>query len=83
MFLSLLALGPSVRKDEDPVGFSLKVGDNILGLDALTVNDKTLWCSKLSEAISNFAVNEKKYLTKQKSGEINSKINKWYIHVLI
>jgi len=68
MFLSSLALGPSVRKDEDPVGFSLKLGDNILGLDALTVNDKTLWSSKLSEAISSFAVNEKKYLTKQKSG---------------
>ena len=68
MFLSLLTLGPSVRKEEDTVGFSLKLGDTVLGLDALSVNDKTLWNSKLSEAISSFAVNEKKFLTKQKSG---------------
>ena len=61
-------MGPSVRKEDDPVGFSLKLGDNVLGLDALTVNDKTLWNSKISEAVSNFAINEKKYLTKQKSG---------------
>eukprot|EP00090_Calanus_glacialis_P013221 TRINITY_DN2186_c0_g1_i1.p1 TRINITY_DN2186_c0_g1~~TRINITY_DN2186_c0_g1_i1.p1 ORF type:complete len:504 (-),score=133.14 TRINITY_DN2186_c0_g1_i1:137-1591(-) len=67
MFLSLLTLGPSVRKEEDTVGFSLKLGDTVLGLDALSVNDKTLWNSKLSEAISSFAVNEKKFLTKQKS----------------
>jgi len=67
MFLSLLTLGQSVRKEEDPVGFSLKLGDNVLGLDALTVNDKTLWNSKISEAVANFAINEKKYLTKQKS----------------
>ena len=74
MFLSLLILGPSVRKEEDIVGFSLKLGDTILGLDALSVNDKTLWNSKLSEAISNFAVNEKKFLTKQKSGGIKFKL---------
>ena len=69
MFLSSLTLGPSLRKEEDSVGFSLKVGDVVLGLDALSVNDKTLWCSKVSEAISSFAVNEKKFLTKQKLGK--------------
>ena len=73
MFLSLLTLGQSVRKEEDPVGFSLKLGDNVLGLDALTVNDKTLWNSKISEAVANFAINEKKYLTKQKSGANENK----------
>ena len=40
-----------------------------LGLDCLSVNDKTLWMSKLSDALSNFATTEKKFLTKQKSGE--------------
>eukprot|EP00092_Neocalanus_flemingeri_P031088 GFUD01033768.1.p1 GENE.GFUD01033768.1~~GFUD01033768.1.p1 ORF type:complete len:485 (-),score=138.51 GFUD01033768.1:275-1729(-) len=67
MFLSALTLGPSVRKEEDTVGFSLKLGDTILGLDTLSVNDKTLWNSKISEALSSFAVNEKKFLTTQKS----------------
>ena len=68
MFLSTLTVGPSVRKEEDTVGFSLRQLDNILGLDTLSVNDKTLWNSKMTEAISSFVVNEKKFLTKQKSG---------------
>ena len=71
MFLNLLTVGPSMRKDEDSVGFSLKFGETTLGLDALSVNDKTLWNSKILEAISEFDVNEKKFLTKQKSGEID------------
>ena len=69
LFLNGVTIGGSVRKEEDNVGFSLKYGDVILGLDCLSVNDKTLWMSKLSDALSNYATTEKKFLTKQKSGE--------------
>jgi hypothetical protein len=63
-------VGPSVRKEEDEVGFSLKFGDSVIGLDALSVNDRTLWTTKLTEAITSFEETEKKFLTKQKSGEL-------------
>ena len=68
LFLNTVSLGPSVRKEEDNVGFSLKHGDNVLGLDCLSVNDKTLWNTKISEALANFETTEKKFLSKQKSG---------------
>ena len=78
LFLNGVTIGGSLRKEEDSVGFSLKYGDVTLGLDCLSVNDKTLWMSKLSEALSNFATTEKKFLTKQKSGEplFNSLVNR-------
>ena len=78
LFLNGVTIGGSLRKEEDSVGFSLKYGDVTLGLDCLSVNDKTLWMSKLSEALSNFATTEKKFLTKQKSGEplFNSFVNR-------
>ena len=69
MFLNSFSLGPSVRKDEDPIGFSLIHGDVTLGLDALHPNDKTLWNSKLTEALASYEENERKHLSKQKSGK--------------
>ena len=51
------------------VGFSLKLGDAAIGLDGLSVNDRTLWMTKLGEAIKAFEVEEKKFLTRQKSGK--------------
>ena len=43
--------------------------ESVLGLDALSVNDRTLWTSKINEACSNFEETEKKFLTRQKSGK--------------
>ena len=61
----------------------MKYGDITLGLDCLSVNDKTLWMSKLSDALSNFVTTEKKFLTKQKSGEFRKKDLKiLYLNVL-
>ena len=78
-----MTVGGSVRKEEDNVGISLKYGDITLGLDCLSVNDKTLWMSKLSDALSNFVTTEKKFLTKQKSGEFRKKDLKiLYLNVL-
>ena len=57
-----------MRKEEDSVGFSLIHGDSTLGLDTLGVNDLTLWKSKISEAISSYSTIERKFITKQKSG---------------
>ena len=51
------------------MGFSLKLGESAIGLDALNVNDRTLWGSKLAEAVACFEEAEKKFLTRQKSGE--------------
>ena len=42
-----------------------------MGLDALSVNDLTLWKSKITEAISTNSAIEKKFLSKQKSGNTN------------
>ena len=51
-----------MRSEDDEVGFSLKLGpDSALGLDALSVNDRTLWTSKLTEACSNFEETEKSF----------------------
>ena len=50
------------------MGFSLIHGDSTLGLDTLGVNDLTLWKSKISEAISSYSTIERKFITKQKSG---------------
>ena len=66
--MSKLTVESSVRKEVDPVGFALKVDESILGLDALSVNDKTLWISKINEAISSFALNEKQFLSTQHTG---------------
>ena len=77
-----MTVGGSVRKEEDNVGFSLKYGDITLGLDCLSVNDKTLWMSKLSDALSNFVTTEKKFLTKQKSGEFHENLKVLYLNVL-
>ena len=68
LFLNALSLGSSVRKEEDTIGFSLLHADTTLGLDALSVNDLTLWKSRISEAISDYSTVERKFLTKQKSG---------------
>ena len=65
-----LQVGSSLRSEDDEVGFSLRLGpESVLGLDALSVNDRTLWTSKLNEARSNFEETEKKFLTRQKSGK--------------
>ena len=50
------------------IGFSVKYEDVIIGLDTLTVNDKTLWMSKITKAMETFSVTEKHFLTRQKSG---------------
>ena len=63
-------MGSSLRSEDDEVGFSLRLGpESVLGLDALSVNDRTLWTSKINEACSNFEETEKKFLTRQKSGK--------------
>ena len=63
-------MGSSLRSEDDEVGFSLRLGpESVLGLDALSVNDRTLWTSKIYEACSNFEETEKKFLTRQKSGK--------------
>ena len=65
-----LKVGSSLRNEDDEVGFSLKLGpESALGLDALSVNDRTLWTSKLAEACSSFEETEKRFLTRQKSGK--------------
>ena len=69
LFLNGVSIGGSMRREDDNIGFSLKHGEASLGLDCLSVNDKTLWNSKISEALSNYAADEKKFLTKQKSGD--------------
>ena len=69
-FCEYFQVGPSLRSDDDEVGFSLKLGpESALGLDALSVNDRTLWTSRLAEACSNFEETEKRFLTRQKSGK--------------
>ena len=70
LFLNAVSVGPSVKKEEDSIGFSIKYGENTLGLDCLSNNDKTLWISKLSEALNNFVATEKQFLSKQKSGKV-------------
>ena len=82
LFLNGVSIGGSVRKEEDSIGFSLKYGDMTLGLDCLSVNDKTLWMSKLSDALSNFATTEKKFLTKQKSGKSHDNPNILYLNAM-
>ena len=64
LFLNAVSIGPSVKKEEDNIGFSIKNGENTLGLDCLSINDKTLWISKLSEALNNFVAIEKQFLSK-------------------
>ena len=71
LFLNALSLGSSLRKEEDNIGFSLQHGEVTIGLDALSVNDLTLWKSKITEAISNNSAVEKKFLSKQKSGKVH------------
>ena len=71
LFLNALSLGSSLRKEEDNIGFSLQHGEVTVGLDALSVNDLTLWKSKITEAISNNSAVEKKFLSKQKSGKVH------------
>ena len=53
------------------MGFSLHHGEVTLGLDALSVNDLTLWKSKITEAISTNSAVEKNFLNTQKSGNIH------------
>jgi len=70
IFLNTMTVGSSLRSEDDEVGFSLRLGpESVLGLDALSVNDRTLWTSKINEACSNFEETEKKFLTRQKSVE--------------
>ena len=70
MLSFLHKVGSSLRSEDDEVGFSLKLGpESALGLDALSVNDRTLWTSKLTEACLNFEETEKRFLTRQKSGK--------------
>ena len=71
LFLNAVSLGSSLRKEEDNIGFSLQHGEVTVGLDALSVNDLTLWKSKITEAISTNSAIEKKFLSKQKSGNTN------------
>ena len=72
----VLQLGSSLRSEDDEVGFSLRLGpESVLGLDALSVNDRTLWTSKINEACSNFEETEKKFLTRQKSGKYSCGVN--------
>ena len=69
-------MGSSLRSEDDEVGFSLRLGpESVLGLDALSVNDRTLWTSKINEACSNFEETEKKFLTRQKSGKYSCGVN--------
>ena len=70
LFLNALSLGSSLRKEDDNIGFSLQHGEVTLGLDALSVNDLTLWKSKITEAISTNSAVEKTFLNTQKSGNI-------------
>ena len=73
LFLAKLSVGPSIRKSsttsiDNDIGFSVKYEDVIIGLDTLTVNDKTLWMTKITKAVETFSVTEKHFLTRQKSG---------------
>ena len=75
LFLNAVSLGSSLRKEEDNIGFSLQHGEVTVGLDALSVNDLTLWKSKISEATTNYQLSNSTFLNKQKSGKITYNID--------
>ena len=57
--------------EEGEVVSTREHGEVTVGLDALSVNDLTLWKSKITEAISNNSAVEKNFLSKQKSGNVH------------